>query len=173
MKPILRTIVFLGLAVVASCGARPQGGSMPGRWLVFASDRPGGAGRHDIYLYDRPALAFVPLPGLNTDGDELYPSFDEDCRYLAFERRLAGANDADVLVYDREAEVVLDIPELATSEYEGVPDISADGRFVTFQAVWNFYGEGGLDVYVYDREQGLMSRTRYMNSPWSDHSPGS
>lgn len=50
--------------------------SADGRWLAFASDRAGGAGGFDIYLYDLVNSTFVALPGLNTAGDERHPAIN-------------------------------------------------------------------------------------------------
>ena len=59
--------------------------------MAFSSDRPGGAGGRDIYLYDRVDRKFLPLPGLNSIAPEQSPSLSADGRYLAFvSERLGG-----------------------------------------------------------------------------------
>jgi Tol biopolymer transport system component len=50
--------------------------SADGRWLAFASNRAGGAGGFDVYLYDLVNSVFVDLPGLNTAGDERHPAIN-------------------------------------------------------------------------------------------------
>jgi len=45
-----------------------------GRLVAFVSDRPGGKGGRDIYLFDRSAKKFLELPGLNSEAPEQSPS---------------------------------------------------------------------------------------------------
>ena len=47
--------------------------SADGNLIAFASDRPGGAGGRDIYLFDRAAGKFRRCPGLNTPAHEYSP----------------------------------------------------------------------------------------------------
>jgi Tol biopolymer transport system component len=64
--------------------------SSNGRQLLFSSDRPGGAGGHDLYTArskGRGFAAAVPLPGaINTPADEFDASFLADSRTLVFAR---------------------------------------------------------------------------------------
>ena len=64
--------------------------SPDGRRLLFSSDRPGGAGRHDLYTArskGRGFTAAAPLPGaINTTADEFDASFLADSRTLVFAR---------------------------------------------------------------------------------------
>lgn len=61
--------------------------SSNGRWLAFASDRAGGAGGFDIYLYDLVNSAIVVLPGLNTAGEERHPAVSLSGGTLYFQAR--------------------------------------------------------------------------------------
>jgi Tol biopolymer transport system component len=61
--------------------------SSNGRWLAFASNRSGGAGGWDVYLYDLQSAAYVRLPRLNTSGDERHPSVSADGQLLFFAAR--------------------------------------------------------------------------------------
>lgn len=45
-----------------------------GRWITFAAVRPDGAGRLDLYLYDRPAGQSLPVTGVNSPRDEVAPA---------------------------------------------------------------------------------------------------
>jgi Tol biopolymer transport system component len=88
-----------------------------GRLLAFTSDRPGGAGGRDVYLYDRTAGKFLPLPGLNTPDHEQSPALSPDGRYLAFvSERRGGAGERDVYLYDREKGKLLPTPGLNSKE---------------------------------------------------------
>src|SRR3546814_5323820 len=64
--------------------------SPDGRLLLFSSDRPGGAGRHDLYTARAQGRGFVtvaPLAGaINTAADEFDASFLADSRTLVFAR---------------------------------------------------------------------------------------
>ena len=60
------------------------------RWLLFSSDRPGGQGRHDLYVARRQGLGFAPatpLPGkVNTPADEFDATFLADSATIVFAR---------------------------------------------------------------------------------------
>ena len=96
----------------------PRGDMSPslspdGAKLYFASDRPGGKGGRDIYLYDRRAKRFLDLAGLNSVAHEQTPSLSADGRYVAFvSERSAGAGERDVYLYDRQAGKLLPTPGL-------------------------------------------------------------
>lgn len=45
-----------------------------GRFIVFASDRMGGAGQQDVYLYDRREAKLLPTPGLNHAAEDFEPA---------------------------------------------------------------------------------------------------
>jgi Tol biopolymer transport system component len=88
-----------------------------GRLVAFVSNRPGGQGGRDIYLYDRSPKKFLPLPGLNSEADEQSPSLSADGRYLAFvSERIGGAGERDIYLYDRETHKLLPTPGLNSKE---------------------------------------------------------
>src|SRR3546814_13461863 len=64
--------------------------SPDGRLLLFSSDRPGGAGRHDLYTARAQGRGFVTVAPLavaiNTAADEFDASFLADSRTLVFAR---------------------------------------------------------------------------------------
>lgn len=73
--------------------------SSNGRWLAFASDRAGGAGGFDIYLYDLVNSAFVPLPGLNTGGEERHPAVSLSGNLVYFQARATPADSWGLYQY--------------------------------------------------------------------------
>ncbi len=64
--------------------------SPDGSTLLFSSDQPGGAGRHDLYVAARKGAGFAPaVPvagGINTGGDEFDATFLSDGTTIVFAR---------------------------------------------------------------------------------------
>jgi len=63
--------------------------SVDGRWLLFASDGFGGAGRHDLFVARWDGKAFVdpqPVPGVNTAADEFDAAWLDGGNALVFAR---------------------------------------------------------------------------------------
>jgi Tol biopolymer transport system component len=73
--------------------------SSNGRWLAFASNRSGGAGGWDVYLYDLQASAYVRLPRCNTAGDERHPSVSADGSVLFFQSRTGAGHHYGIWSY--------------------------------------------------------------------------
>jgi Tol biopolymer transport system component len=90
--------------------------SRDGRYLAFASDRPGPADDHgagDIYLYDRAEQKLVALPGLNAAAHDCQPCISPGGRFLIFtSERLDGMGQRDLYLYDRKRGVLLPTPGL-------------------------------------------------------------
>jgi Tol biopolymer transport system component len=96
--------------------------SADGNLIAFTSDRPrspggsggqGGRRTRDIYLFDRAADKFLPLPGLNSAAHEYSPSLSPDGRFIAFvSERLGGEGERDIYLYDRQTQKLLPTPGL-------------------------------------------------------------
>ena len=71
--------------------------SPDGRQLLFSSDRPGGAGGHDLYTARPKGRGFAPaaplLGAINTPADEFDASFLADSRTLVFARAPSMKDD--------------------------------------------------------------------------------
>ena len=56
--------------------------SMDGKWMIFASDKPGGQGGLDLYIVERLGVIWgVPKnmgPGINSPGNEAFPFISPD-----------------------------------------------------------------------------------------------
>lgn len=95
------------------------------RYLCFASDRPGGAGGFDIYLLDRAAGAdsLLPLPGLNSAGDERHPRISHSGSYLAFQCLSPDSTGWNVRFYSRAGNVLIKPPQLASTGADIQPSV--------------------------------------------------
>lgn len=89
--------------------------SSNGRWLAFASNRSGGAGGWDVYLYDLTNSAFVRLGRLNTAGDERHPSVSAAASRLFFQQRASNLVDWDLHGYTIADSTVRNWPNLSDS----------------------------------------------------------
>lgn len=73
-----------------------------GKMLIFASDIPGGFGGRDLWYttYDRRSDAWsAPVnlgPGINTEGDELFPTFSLDGDLIYASNGLPGYGGLDI-----------------------------------------------------------------------------
>ena len=94
--------------------------SANGRWLAFASNRSGGAGGWDVYLYDLQSSAFVPLPRLNTAGDERHPTVNGDGTVLFFQSRPDAASRWSIWRYT--------LPDSNRVQPAGLPSAAGDDR---------------------------------------------
>ncbi|GAB6096258.1 hypothetical protein JCM14469_25110 [Desulfatiferula olefinivorans] len=118
-----------------------------GDLVAFQSNRPGGMGGWDIYLW-RKGEGLLTYPNLNSTGDDADPSLSGDGRYLAFYSNRSG--DWDIYLYDIENRVFVDTPGLNALGLDRTPTMSTDGRFIAFRSERDG-GEGGSDIYLYDR----------------------
>lgn len=90
-----------------------------GRYLVFASDRPGGSGGFDLYLYDLQTTSFVALDAaVNTVETERHPSIEPSADRMVFESNRTGVQGAsDLWLHARSAH---------TTERAGASSAAAD-----------------------------------------------
>lgn len=94
------------------------------RYLALASDRAGGAGGYDLYLYDLTTHAYVtPLTNLNSAADERHPSLSPDGNTLAFQSDRDGPGAWDVLFFRRFGNVLSNPVELASSALDLHPSL--------------------------------------------------
>lgn len=84
-------------------------------WLCFASDRPGGRGGFDLYLFDLTVTSrqFVDLPNLNTSGNERRPTLGAAGTFIAFQSDSSGTAGRDVRYYSRSGAMVATPSQLA------------------------------------------------------------
>jgi Tol biopolymer transport system component len=78
-----------------------------GRYLVFASNRPGGMGGYDLYLYDLSTHQPVPLPNLNSPMDDRQPTMSDDANFFVFSSTRGGGHGGwDLWNYARPTQTV-------------------------------------------------------------------
>ncbi|WP_447764422.1 TolB family protein [Sphingopyxis panaciterrae] len=130
--------------------------SPDGTLLLFSSDRPGGAGRHDLYAARTKGPDFVkavPLAGaVNTAADEFDASFLSDGRTVAFARAPSMQHDRiDLFVatvhdgrYDAGMLLPLAVNDPIGDTYGPMIDWSASG-VLTFSSRRG--GSGSMDLY--------------------------
>lgn len=84
------------------------GVSADGHYVAFASNRAGGAGGYDVYLYDLNANLVLSLPSLtNTPANEQEPSLSHDGSYMVFASdRLNGLGGEDLWYLNRFAAIL-------------------------------------------------------------------
>lgn len=141
-----------------------------GRFLAFTSNRKGGAGLTDLYLYDRQESKLVPLP-VNSPNSDAEPSLSGDGNLLAFvSDRPGGRGGRDIYLFDRSAREMVPLPGLNSAAHEYSPSLSPDGRFIVFVSE-RLGGEGERDVYLYDRQTQKLLPTPGLNSRADDFDP--
>ena len=145
--------------------------SHDGRYLAFVSNRPGGQGQSDIYLYDRQARALAPLPGLNSASRESEPALSADGNYLAFTSdRPGGSGSLDIYLYERSTRRLLPLPGLNAIGPDQSPALTADARYLAFAAE-RVSGAGERDIYLYDRDPGRLLPLPGLNGATEDFDP--
>jgi len=142
-----------------------------GRFLAFTSNRKGGAGLTDVYLYDRRESKLAALPDMNSKQSDVEPSLSTDGNLVAFASdRTGGKGGRDIYLYDRAASKLLPLPGLNSEAHEQMPSLSPDGRFIAFVSE-RIGGEGERDIYLYDRQTQKLLATPGLNSKTEDFDP--
>jgi Tol biopolymer transport system component len=68
--------------------------SFDSRWVAFASDRAGGLGGYDVYLYDTLNKVFIVIQPMTT-FDERHPAISQSGNYIAFQSQQPGPGGWD------------------------------------------------------------------------------
>lgn len=89
--------VNLGAAVNGRGHERSPTISADGQWLLFSSDGRKGAGGYDLFVARWDGKAFIdprPVPGVNTEADEIDSAWLDDGRVLLFSRSSQAGGEA-------------------------------------------------------------------------------
>ncbi|MBF0339599.1 MAG: PD40 domain-containing protein [Magnetococcales bacterium] len=109
--------------------------------------------RHDEAVPPATAITdidhhFVPLPGLNGIGDDMFGDISDDGQTIVFQsNRPEGAGDYDIFVYHMGKGLVA-YPGMNSNKADSKPSISGDGRLIAFQTERT--QGNGPDILVYD-----------------------
>jgi Tol biopolymer transport system component len=158
------------LAGVVLCG-------LIGGGQEATTNRPAGGQQMKVLLGVTERIS-VGMNGEEANGPSEYANISADGRYVAF-HSLANnlvANDnngsRDVFLYDRQTGSMERISlDWVGNEHVGdstFPDLSGDGRYVAFHSVADGLvagdDNGYLDVFVHDRQNGLIERVSVHNN---------
>ena len=129
----------------------------PGRYIAFVSDRPGGSGGGDVYLFDRQANggagALVALPGINSTSNDYVGSITTDGRYIATYHGIAGQQN--IYLYDRQANAgaggfVSLSGDINLTGLNYCTGMSPDARYL---GVYNYWpGQSNAAAALWDRQ---------------------
>jgi hypothetical protein len=137
---------------------------LPGRFVVFTSNRRGG--RNHVFLLDRDAGKLDPLEEANSlNASDGYPTISADGRFIVFQSD-RNHGQFDVFLFDREKRTLDPLPELNhPTAFDGFPRISADGRFIVFESDRL---NGKPKVFLFDRETRTLSELKQANDAAAD-----
>jgi Tol biopolymer transport system component len=158
-----------------------------GRYVAYdsiASDLVDGDtnGVSDVFLYDRltGAVSRISVSDLGdqADGGSWVSALSADGRFVTFHSDATNLvpgdtnGRSDVFVYDRVTGAVERVSVTSTGEQARgssySSDISADGRYVAYYSYASNLSEGDangqLDVFVYDRDTGIVERVSVSSS---------
>ena len=146
--------------------------SRDGHWMFFASDRPGGFGRFDIWVswraHTHDDFGWQPPvnlgAGVNSAANDLAPHYFENedvgIPILFFTRGIPGIlSDFDTYVSEHQVDgsfgpAVL-VPELSSPQRDARPNLRHDGLEIFFYSNRPGSVEGSLDLWVSTRETTL------------------
>ncbi|MBM3994150.1 MAG: hypothetical protein FJ303_08355 [Planctomycetes bacterium] len=145
--------------------------SADGHWLAFVSNRKGGVGGADIWLYDRKGPKALAIPEINSPFADLSPSLSADGNLVAFASdRPSGMGGRDIYLFDRSKKMFLPLPGVNSVANEQTPSLSPDGRYLAFVSE-RIEGEGERDIFLYDRIAQKLLPTPGLNSKREDFDP--
>ena len=139
--------------------------------LALTSDRAGGSGSYDVYVYNRRTDSYVTTPGLNSSSTEYVASLSSDGRYIVFQSNGHGSiGSMDVFLYDLQSKAMVALPGLNSSTLDVAPSASANANYIVFCSD-RAGGVGGDDIYLYDRTCADLVPLPGLNSADDDVSP--
>lgn len=141
--------------------------SEDGYFVVWASNRTGGAGGYDILFYDRGRQALAALPGLNSGLDERWPRFARGSQRLAFVTD--SATSRRIRLYEPVGDTLIRLPGLgaAAGFDDDQPALGETGDRIAFVSDRS----GRREIRVWDRAAGTSSQPGSIAGDATDDAP--
>lgn len=135
-----------------------------GDLIIFASDRPGGYGGVDLYMVQRMGAKWSEPqnlgPDVNTEGDELFPSFNEQGFLFFASDGHVGYGGLDIYTADFKNRKYTNPQNMGTGinsskdDFGVIWDPKASGGYFTS----NRNLESGDDIYYFNRLPGISGQ---------------
>lgn len=129
--------------------------------IIFASDRPGGYGGVDLYMVRRTGGKWSEPrnlgPEVNTEGDELFPSFNEQGYLFFASDGHIGHGGLDVYTADLRRGRYVNVQNMGTGINSSMDDFGVvwDRKTSTGYFNSNRNGKTGDDIYYFRRTPGV------------------
>ncbi len=141
-----------------------------GKFLIFASNEPGGQGGHDLWYttYDKKAGAWsIPVnmgPEINTAGTELFPTFAQNGDLIYASDGLPGMGGLDMFRATKkegknEWELPTNLGSPLNSEFNDYAMVEVDDRkgYFTSERKGNVGEQNSPDIWMYELPPNLFS----------------
>ncbi len=116
------------------------------------------------------SLNYQDLEGLNSIGDDRWPSADNNGDLIAFQsNRPNGMGGWDIYLW-RKGEGILTFPNLNSTTDDEDPSLSGDGRYLVFHSDREG-GAGDWDIYLYDIENRIFVDMPGLNTSALERTP--
>lgn len=144
--------------------------TLDGRTLIAeAWSRPQFTGRWDLLQYDLTRKETSNLPRVNLPrGDERHPAISGDGRFLAYVSNQLGGR-TDIALVSWPAGEVIDLPDVNSDANDTEPWLDGTGRLMAFAS--DRSGEGGRDLFLYDRDSRHFVELPGVNTAGQEQSP--
>ena len=152
-----------GAGAYTDASPHPDG---DGGRIVFTSNR---SGTDDVFVYDASGDSLMALPDLASPGSDVDPAISANGRLVVFASDRLIPGDYDLYLYDLQARALIAMPNVNSTSTDRQPSINADGSEIAF-ASNRTGGQGGYDLYLYQRTSGQVSRIP-ASSPIDDVEP--
>lgn len=133
-----------------------------GDLVVFASDRPEGFGKMDLYYAVKQDGVWSEAknlgPKVNSEHNEWFPFIHENnCLFFASETDSRGLDIFKSKINGKEFEQAMRLPEPINSEHDDFGLVATLNASVGYFSSSRLGGTGGDDIYSFESERSLIS----------------